>query len=239
MAGIIPRTGAYSGTDATSYATASGTPAANKLQLLAVHSSQDTTDPASPTCTQASLTFALIDTHLWRSGQASNYRVSLYRALTASPAAGAVTIDFGGTTQTSCAWSWAEVDEDVDLGGSNGSGAIVQSQIASTGVGGTALALSAPLNAFTDPLRNLVYACWGHRISNGSVTPKTGWSELHDFSGSTPLGGLETQWNTGEDLTPGGTLSAAALWGGVGIEIRLAAIPAAPNLRVIQSNLGW
>lgn len=232
---MTAKASAYSGTDATSYATASVTPGANKLQLIAVDNSS-AADPATlPTLSGAGLTWVQVQTVAYRTGTASNYRITLFRALGPSPTTGAVTIDFGGVTQTHCAYCWDEVDSDVDQSGSNGSGAIQQA-VTGSGTGVTVLDLT--LASFTDIINNKAYAAFGGR-ANATATPEIGWTELGDVNGATPIGSLNTQYITGQDLTPETTKSASVTWGGIAVEIKSAVTGAVPNIRTVQSNLAW
>lgn len=105
---------------ASSYSTASITPTANKLLLAAVYSGYAAGTPNQPTLTSSGLTWVAVGTVV-----VGVNRITLFRALAASPSAGAVTIDFGGQTQDRCYWSISEFDG-TDVGGTNGSGAIVQ-----------------------------------------------------------------------------------------------------------------
>lgn len=93
-----------SATDATSYATASVSPSANKLILLFVGNRRSGGSPTQPTVTGASMTWTLVDS----ADGGNEVRTSIFRSLNASPGSGALTIDFGGVTQGSCGWSVAE-----------------------------------------------------------------------------------------------------------------------------------
>src|SRR5687768_12328361 len=91
----------YSGTDAASYTTASLTPTANRLILLTVVSSfgtSGTNQPNNPTVTGCGLTWVNIGFN-WHSGR---NKISLFRAMGSAPSSGALTIDFGGQTQSAC-----------------------------------------------------------------------------------------------------------------------------------------
>lgn len=106
-------------TNASSYATASITPAANRLVLLATLVSVGASPTPTITVTGNGLTWVQVDTTV-----AAARTVVVFRAMGASPTAGAVTI--AGTSLTSCLWSIVQFDG-VDTSGTNGSGAIAQS----------------------------------------------------------------------------------------------------------------
>ena len=111
-------------TDATSYATASITPTANYLVLASVTSSKSGT-PDTPTLSGNSLTWVQYNQIAYDTS-GTQRTTTFFRAMGASPSAGALTADFGGATQTACV---IVVDQfsGVDTSGTNGSGAIVQS----------------------------------------------------------------------------------------------------------------
>lgn len=207
-------TSGSSTTDATSYGTASITPGADRLVLLAVTQQSATNPPATPTASGNGLTWVQIATIQYTSGT-RNRRATLFRTMGASPSSGAVTIDFGGETQTSCAWSINEFDG-VETGGTHGSGAVVQS---STGSGsGTSFSIS--LSAFSASI-NRPFACWGIDASQ-AITPESGYTELHEVqvSESSVSHSLETEWHaTATDTSVTATTSPSRLWGGVAIEI--------------------
>lgn len=213
----------YSGTDASAYATGNGSPTEDFLQLLEVATSRATSDPSVPTSvTGCGLTWELEETVLYRQGTASNYRVSVYRALgTPSGLPDAVDVDFGGETQTSCALIWLEVP-DVDTGGTNGSGALVQSVPAN----GTGLTPTATLAAFGSG-DNLALMFAALRES-GPFDPDGGgatWQELGDVGGSTPILEATSIFQEGDaDLSPATTMSVGtgSSWGAIALEIKAA-----------------
>lgn len=100
--------------------TASISPAANALILIVVSSYVSGGTPNAPTLSGNSLTYVQHDTI-----QTGNYRVTLFRAMGASPSTGAITISFGGQTQTAITWEMSQFTG-VDTTGTNGSGAIKQ-----------------------------------------------------------------------------------------------------------------
>jgi len=110
-------------TAATSYATASITPGANRLVLLAVAGNLTGTAAAPTSVTGNGLTWVQVG-HVEYDTSGTHYGFTLFRALGASPSSGAVTITYAAS-QGSCVWSVLEFDG-VDTSGTNGSGAIVQ-----------------------------------------------------------------------------------------------------------------
>src|SRR5574343_915867 len=81
-------------TNATSYVTASVTPAANALLLLHVLMSRAGASPPTPTVTGAGLTWVLVRRTADFTVGAATGAVAVFRALGSSPSSGALTIDF-------------------------------------------------------------------------------------------------------------------------------------------------
>jgi hypothetical protein len=110
-------------TDATSIATASISPTGDNLILAAVSSTTASGYPNVPTASGNGLTWVRVNRNPGIYG--TNKRLTLFRAMGASPSSGAITFDFGGQTQTDFAWSVVEYPG-VDTSGANGAGAIGQ-----------------------------------------------------------------------------------------------------------------
>lgn len=217
-------TAAGDATDLASYATASITPTANRLVLAAVFN-EGTATEENPALSGNGLTWVEVASI----ADAGNItRLTVLRALGASPSAGAVTIDFGGASQQRCGWSIVEFS-DVDTSGTNGSGAVVQFKTAT----GTANAGSADFdNAFGDAVNNATYSAIVQR-GGQTVQPEAGFTELSNVVTETVP--LEVMWRLGEDQTP------APFWGGgatlfvqVVAEIKAAA-GGTPHTRTVQS----
>ena len=213
--------GQYLGADSTSYATTSGTPTTDALQLLAVHWSTATLIPVSPSVSGVGLTWTEVGGISYRTNLAVNYRTALFAAQGAPSGSGALTISFGAEVVTSLSYSWVEVT------GCDTSDPIVQHV---TNQGGTTLMELALNAAFVDATNNGAYAAFGHRV-NTSATPEAGFTEYHDVTGSTPIGGLTVVARTGEDLSPSSTAATATEWGGIAIEIAVPGASSAPVRR--------
>lgn len=204
--------------NANSYATASISPTANRLVLAFVVNSKGST-PDEPTLSGNGLTWVKVATVTFNTIASPTKRTTLFRAMGASPSAGAVTIDFGGVNQTGCTWSIFEV-ADVDTGGTNGSAAVVQSATAQANSAGS---LAIDLAAFGSADNGTV-AGFGV-AGTKTVTPGTGLTEIHDVGGASPAREIETCWRSDNDLQPDASLTAGGTddWGGIAIEIKLAA----------------
>jgi hypothetical protein len=163
----------------TSFGTASVTPKANKLYLLAVHNRCSSGTGNEPTVTGDGLTWVKVATS--QNGASPEERQTLFRALGSSPTTGALTIDFAGQTQVYCSWYLNEFSN-VDTTGTNGSGAIVQSNIVYQNSNTTGVTIT--LSAFGSP-NNATFGCIG---ANGNPA----WSVGTNF---TQLGSGKHQVN--------------------------------------------
>ena len=88
--------------------TASVSPSSYALVLLWVENRVMATLPAEPTVSGNSLTWDKVATVTFNNTSSSYSRLTLFKALGASPTSGAVTIDFGGASQGHVVWSMAE-----------------------------------------------------------------------------------------------------------------------------------
>ncbi len=220
--------GNYDVTDANSYTTASITPSSNNLVLAWVVNYMGGQEGPTPTLSGNGLTWVLVDA---RRGSTINYKLSLFRAMGASPSLGAVTIDFGGNTQAMSAWSIMEFDN-IDTSGTNGSGAIVQSVDAVTS---GATSLTVTLASFSDVLnataggflRATIFPLEG-------ITQGSGFTEVFDTSGTSGLSptDIQTEWrddnDTSVDIT-GWSTSKLAI--GIAVEIK--------NATQTVTGTGW
>lgn len=216
--------GAASGTNGTAYSSASITPTANRLVLAAVASSGGSGATANPpTVVGNSLTWELVATVASGAGEAATTRVSVFRAMGASPTAGAVAFTFG-VSQDRAAWSIVEYP-DIDTSGTNGSGAVIQSKTAAatSGTAGTADFDAA----FGDATNNATYSAIGVRIVAEAITHEAGFTELHDVVAESQA--LETMWRLGEDQNPAPTWTTSGQWAQVIVEIKSVAGGGTPH----------
>lgn len=208
-------------TDAASYNTASISPGANKLILATVVSRTGiTADPNQPTLSGNGLTWVAIASVVFDNTSSSRRRVTLFRAMGASPSTGAVTIDFGGQTQTACDWNIEEVSG-MDTSGTNGSGAIVQSATNFDNATGTPVStLTVTLSAFSNT-NNATFGAFGYG-GTGTSTAGSGFTKLGDvMDGETSIR-LTTEFRSDNDTSVDISYSAAGEIGGIAIEIKAA-----------------
>ena len=208
-------------TDASSYDTASIAPSANKLVLLSVFNNKAAT-ATLPTVTGASMTWVQVSTQL---SSANNLRITVFRGLSATPGTGALTMDYGGTTQLRSRWIVSEFGN-VDTSGTNGSGAIVQA-VPGADVGAPDLfSLTITLAAFGD----VDNATWGTVMVSGGTTvidPGTGFTEIADDALPGPV---QSQWKATNDTTVDWSWTDASSDAiGVAVEIKEGSAAAATN----------
>lgn len=199
-----------------SQATASITPTANNLVLISITSRHGSADPAQPTVTGCNLTWVQVNTISFdRTG--SQKRITVLRALGASPSSQALTIDFGGQTQTNVSWT---VDQfsGTDITGANGANAIVQSTTSwNNGTAGSSLTVT--LAAFTNTANGTFGAFGldtntGHTVGGGFASVGYG----QDAADSTSA---ESEFKTANDTSVDYSCTSA-LMGGIAIEIKAA-----------------
>lgn len=209
-------TASYSGTDATSYATASVAPGSNRLILLTVNSESDLTEtPNAPTASGCGVTWVEVATLAYDTAGSRRGRITLLRGMVASPSSGAITIDFAGQTQSCCLWTVEEFDG-VNTGGTNGSAAVVQSAtVNSTGSD----APSVTLAAFADASNNAAYGAFAKEGNPPGFTKETGYTLLSDVASTTPVARLSSEWILGEDTSVSSTAPSTNQGGGVACEI--------------------
>lgn len=197
------------GTSASSAVTESISPKKGRLILVSV-THQNTA--RTPTVSGCNLTFAEVT-----SVTVGDMKHTVLRSL-GSPTDGALTISFGGSVDRYA----YNVDEfsGVDITGTNGSGAIVQSG-SNTGTG---TSISVTLGAFSN-INNATYgttALQGQNTTTHAITPGTGFTELgDDYSDPGEFNNNnQTQYkstnDTGVDSSWSGTNTASI----IGIEIK-------------------
>lgn len=196
-----------SGTAAASFDTASFTPDANALVLIAVQNSVASA-PLPSGITGNGITYDAIANVNYHTS--NGRRVSLWRGMSATPSTGAATISFGGS-QTSVIWSVIQCTG-VDPGGTNGSAAVVQNDTST----------ASAVVTITNTLAALASADSGHvcvtsTSINGAQGADAQFSELSDRSIASGAASLSVQWALNEtDCT---TTFGSANAGSISIEL--------------------
>lgn len=211
--------------NATNFTTASVTPGADRLILLITAQSRNTaTDCANNDITSVtgnSLTWAAVNKQCYSDAGAPTQTVEIWRTMGASPSTGTINFSVSASTQINAAWAVVECSG-VDTGGTNGSGAVVQSAINLIEPG---TSLTVTLGAFGSA-NNATLGAFG--ISdNIAVTPGSGFTELVEelvSDGGNDLG-FQVQWRNDNDTTVDASWSSIDA-GGVAIEIKAAATSA-------------
>ena len=198
----------HSATSSSTAVTGSYTPTANRLILAAVFSADSDGAAPTPTGSGNSLTWVQIDTQSYFSGVA---RLTWFRAMGASPTTGAFTATYGDSQDLGRTIIIIEI-AGVDTSGTNGSGAIVQSDI-NTGSG---TSLSAALAAFGSA-NNGVVAFWGGSQLTATLSPEGGYTEVREQNG------VMVSFLASNDTTPTATQSVNDEWAAIAIEVKAAA----------------
>jgi len=215
---IANLTSNFDNTDSQTYNTASVTPGANRLVLVAVGiRNYNAANLGTISLSGNGLTWVEIATTTYSTVASGKSRISIFRSMGASPSAGAITITVSGSGNASCQWSVDEADG-VDTTGTNGSGAVVQN--ATNQSDNCTSGLTVTLAALADAANNAVYAAFGTDDAR-NLTEGSGYTEL-----AAPVGedALESQYKVPGTTTPSATNFASFGDGaGIAIEIKAAA----------------
>lgn len=209
----IVGTNLTSGTDTsggTTSTTASITPTANNLVLLAVTSRTNiTANPNAPTVTGAGITWTQIATILYDSTSASRKLLTVYQALGPSPVSAPIVMSFALQAQTDVNWS---VDQ---FSGINTTTPIVQSAT-NKDESNTSNTLTVTLAAFGSP-SNAAYGAIVADNINGLTSIGGTFTQL-----SNPVSAnldMVAEYKATSSTTVTATFATTAMLGGVAIEI--------------------
>ena len=202
-------------TDGTSFSTASVTPGSNRLVLLTVDYTP-ASGTAAPTVTGNGLTWVEIAGGEY-GGAGAGRIVRMFRAMGASPSAGAVTMDFGAVSQGSLNWSVDEANG-VDTSGTNGSGAVVQSVTSLPSTNGLSLSLTL---AALGSANNVAFGGFSHAAAETS-TVGSGFTALANRSIGTPALSLLTEYQLNVTAVDA-SWATSTTRGAVAIEIKASA----------------
>jgi len=213
----IPLTTGSSTTNGLSYTTASVTPTANRLVLVAVLATvgSGTTTVALSGC---GLNWVKVD-------QTPDVArtVHLFRARGSAPTTGPLTIT-GSSAMTSALWQVSEFNG-ADTTGTDGSGAIVQSVNARPGSGTSVnVAFNLPVDG-----ANSTYGVVGVAVQESPVVGGSPWTSLGSTTQSGPTSGLLAEFSTSARQDVAASWSTAAASFVVGVEIKAAATVGTPT----------
>lgn len=219
---------AGSGTDGTSFSSASITPTASRLIIAGyVIDRTDNIEPTTPTVTGNGLSWSLIDSHYYNTDQgARDEKIFLLAAATGgSPSAGAVQFSHGATTHHGANWTIFELDgTDVANGVAQ---CFVQVAKSTINVSGTSITVNLSTSAVAD---NRAFFINVHHADE-LVTPRTNWTELGDAGSNSPDLHTESQWRSDTFET-----TASASWT---TNVRLGAIAFEVKAVVAAAQAVW
>jgi len=188
----------------TDYVTASILPTSNNLILAWVNSGRaDSMDPAVPTVTGCSLTWVEVATIVYDTAGTTHRRLTLFRALGAAPTEGKVRMVWPAT-QDRASWSIIEFSG-IDISGSDGSGAIVQSVTGSSKTSPISITLAAFGDAANRPalgiargapetfVQEVLWILLGRRTGRPGIM--SAWRDAVDLSASASF--VESSRNVG------------------------------------------
>lgn len=160
--------------DAATFSTGNFTSNANSLFLVQVHN-QAAGGATLPTLTGGGQSQWDQIATITVSGAAPPGRLTVFRALSASPGAAApLVVDYGGSTQSGTILIANEVTN-VDTSGANGAGAVVQSNTAQSG---STTIISVAQAAFADATNNANFAATGCMGVAGAITAGGGFTSM-------------------------------------------------------------
>lgn len=229
------------GSSTTSFVTASVSPTANRLILVAINGYIATggVDPTTPSVTGNGITYTLVDSAgIDQAGATDRSLLWVFRGMSASPSAGAITLSWsGGTAPTRASWAVDQSTADVDTSGSNGANAIVAGTKNKATSASTVTTLSVSFVGSMTSGNGAYFACGIE--NNNSQTPETGWTALANQIGTT-LVGLSTQYLTsGTDTSTATTWTTAARAGAILLEIAAPAATVTKAPAVISQYAGF
>ena len=200
------------------YITGSISPAPNALVTVAVLTHQSSSAAPNPTLSGGGMTSWEVVATVAYTGATPLDRLTIYRAMSAAPGSGSITIS-STVTVSNCQWIVSQWTG-VDVSGTNGSGAIVQTASAN----GTAVtSLTAALGDFAGAT-NVAYGAFGVATNVASAVPGSGFATIDQQpSGESTIGDLFAEWAVL-------LREVTATWpaknaGAIGVEIRAGTTP--------------
>ncbi len=198
------------------YATASIAPGPNALITVAVLGHNSTSAPPSPALSGGGMSaWTVVSSVTLDAVGAPHKRLTIYRALSASPGSGPLTITWSASV-SNCQWIVSQWDN-VDPSGTNGAGAVVQSGFAS---GDATNGLTVSLAAFADP-GDVAYGAFAVNKNALAVSAGSGFTEIaQQPSAESPNADLQAEWATNDNTIDASWTSLNAA--GIGVEIKSA-----------------
>lgn len=194
-----------------SVSTASVTPGVGDLVLVAIFARAVTGASNLPTASGNNLTYTVDGTFA-----SFGKRFTVFRGLSGSPIAGAITFDFGGQNQSDFVWGVISISG-TDRSGFNGSGGIVQDIVLEDGGDAGNFDTLVTLAAFSD-IANGTVGFFLQNFGASVLTPGAGFTKLGQGSGTNDT--LMISWRTDNSLAVGATSDTARSWYAAGLEIK-------------------
>lgn len=195
------------------YTTAAIAPASNALITVAVLTHQSSSAAPAPTLSGGGMASWDVVATTTFNGSTPLDRVTIFRAMSASPGSGPITIT-SSVTVSNCQWIVSQWDG-VETSGSNGSGAIVQTGTAS---GAAVSGLTVSLAALADPA-DVAYGVFGIASATPVATAGSGFTRIDEQpSGESTTGDLFAEWAANDNTIDAAWSSKNA--GALGVEIR-------------------
>jgi hypothetical protein len=223
-----------SATAGTTRTTASVTPTANRLILIAINAyvSAGSVNPTITSVVGNGITYELVGTSQdVDTAGTDRTTMFVYRGMSAAPSAGTILITFG-ISVNSVTWSVVQSDANVDTSGTNGSGAIVAS--AGSVSASTVTTQPTSFSPAMTPGNSGYFAC---AIQNTDTqTARAGWTELHNVT-TIVTAALETQYIAATDTAGSSTWTNLSRAGSIVVEVLAAAGAAAPPVPLVAPSL--
>ncbi|MGE5744365.1 MAG: invasin domain 3-containing protein [Gemmatimonadota bacterium] len=208
-------TSGHDPTNASLFTTASIAPAPNALVTVAVLTHQASAAAPSPTLTGGGMSAWTVVASVAYNGATPLDRLTIFRAMSASPGSGPITIT-SSVTVSNCQWIVSQWNG-VDQSGTNGSGAIAQTASAS---GSAVTSLTAALAAFASP-SNVAYGAFGAASATSVIVAGSGFTTIDQQpSGEGTVGDLFAEWAVNLPAVTASWSSRNA--GALGVEIKAA-----------------
>lgn len=225
LSGFTELANVASGTDATSYSTASVSPTANAGLLLAVMSSDSTVPPAEPTISQGFNISGSWSKRLDIADGSVGMRITVWAATaSSSPGSGTATADFGADSQTGCFLSLIQFA---------GQAATFYNTNSDTDDEATGTTASVTLPNALANAESAIISFVGINASD-AISPTGGETELSDTTHGSPTRRFQVQYEINDTTSSvswtnstGGIIAAAmeilaAAGGGQTVEVGLA-----------------
>jgi len=195
------------------YTTASISPLSNALVTVAVLTHQSSSAAPAPTLTGGGMAAWDLVATVAYNGATPLDRVSIYRAMSASPGSGPITIT-SSVTLSNCQWIVSQW-QGVEASGTNGAGAIVQTGSA---IGSAVNGLTVFLASFANPA-DVAYGVFGIGSATPIATAGSGFTRIDEQpSGEGTIGDVFAEWTVSDNTIDASWSNKSA--GALGVEIK-------------------